>query len=44
MLAKETKKELVKYLLSTIYLEYKNVFLKAALDKLPSYYIYNYKI
>jgi len=43
-LAKETNKELVKRLLPTIYMGYKNAFLKAALDKLPPYRIYNYKI
>ena len=43
-LAKETNKELVKRLLPTIYAEYKDIFLKAALDKLPPYRIYNYKI
>src|SRR5882757_4189359 len=43
-LAKETNKELVKRLLPTIYAGYKNTFLKAALDKLPPYRIYNYKI
>src|SRR5467141_446514 len=43
-LAKETNKELVKRLLPTIYTGYKNIFLKAALDKLPPYRIYNYKI
>jgi len=43
-LTKETNKELVKRLLSTIYAKYKNAFLKAALDKLPSYRTYNYKI
>ena len=36
-LAKETNKELVKRLLPTIYTGYKDVFLKAALDKLPPY-------
>src|SRR6267378_4711605 len=36
-LAEETNKELVKYLLPTIYMGYKNIFLKAALDKLPPY-------
>jgi len=36
-LAKKTNKELVKRLLSTIYAGYKDVFLKAALDKLPPY-------
>ena len=43
-LAKETNKELVKRLLPTIYAGYKDIFLKAALDKLPPYQIYNYKI
>jgi hypothetical protein len=43
-LAKETNKELVKRLLPTIYVEYKDVFLRAALDKLPPYQIYNHKI
>jgi len=43
-LAKETNKELVKRLLPTIYIGYKNAFLKAALDKLPPYRTYNYKI
>jgi len=42
--AKETDKELVKRLLFTIYIDYKNTFLKAALDKLPPYRIYDYKI
>jgi len=42
--AKETNKELVKRLLPTIYAKYKDVFLKAALDKLPPYRTYNYKI
>jgi len=42
--AKETDKELVKCLLFTIYTDYKDIFLKAALDKLPPYQIYNYKI
>jgi len=36
-LIKETNKELVKRLLSTIYTKYKDVFLRAALDKLPPY-------
>ena len=36
-LAKETNKELVKRLLPTIYINYKDAFLKAALDKLPPY-------
>ncbi len=34
-LAEETDKELVKYLLPTIYAGYKNAFFKVALDKLP---------
>jgi len=42
--AKETDKELVKRLLPTIYAKYKDVFLKAALDKLPPYRMYSYKI
>jgi hypothetical protein len=36
-LAKETNKELVKRLLPTIYIGYKDTFLKAALDELPPY-------
>src|SRR5882757_7218938 len=36
-LAKETNKELVKRLFPTIYTGYKDVFLKAALNKLPPY-------
>ena len=36
-LAKETNKELVKRLLPTIYVGYKDAFLRAALDKLPPY-------
>ena len=43
-LAKETDKELVKCLLSTSYINYKDVFLKAALDKLPPYWTYDHKI
>jgi len=43
-LIKETNKELVKYLLPTVYTKYKDVFLRAALDKLPPYRMYNYKI
>jgi len=43
-LDKETNKELVKRLLSTIYTGYKDAFLKAALDKLPPYQTYDYKI
>jgi len=42
--AKETNKELVKRLLSTIYVGYKDAFLKVVLDKLPLYQTYNYKI
>jgi len=33
----ETNKELVKYLFFSIYLKYKDICLKAALDKLPFY-------
>ena len=36
-LAKETNKELIKRLLSTIYARYKGIFLKVALDELPPY-------
>ena len=36
-LDKETDEELVERLLFTIYINYKDVFLKAALDKLPPY-------
>ena len=43
-LAEEANKELVKRLLSTFYVSYKDVFLKAALDKLLPYWMYNYKI
>ena len=43
-LAKEADKELVKRLLFTFYTSYKDVFLKVALDKLPPYRTYNYKI
>ena len=43
-LAEETDEELVKCLLSTIYLGYKDIYLKAALDKLPLYRTYDYKI
>jgi len=43
-LAKETNKELIKYLFPTIYINYKNAFLKVALDKLLLYQIYDYKI
>ena len=43
-LAKETDKELIKRLLPTIYTRYKSIFLKAALDELPPYRTYNYKI
>jgi len=42
--AKETNEELVKRLLFTIYIDYKNAFLKAALNKLPPHRTYNYKI
>jgi len=43
-LIKETNKKLVKRLLPTIYAKYKDAFLRAALDKLPPYQTYNYKI
>jgi len=33
----ETDKELVKYLFFSIYLKYKDIYLKATLDKLPFY-------
>jgi len=36
-LAEETNKELVKRLLPIIYINYKDAFLKAALNKLPPY-------
>jgi len=36
-LTEETDKELVKYLFFSIYLKYKNMYLKAALNKLPFY-------
>ena len=36
-LAEETNKELIKRLLPTIYIGYKDAFLKAALDELPPY-------
>ena len=42
--AEETNEELVKRLLPTIYARYKGIFLKAALDKLPPYRTYDYKI
>ena len=43
-LAKEIDEELVKCLFPIIYIKYKNIFLKAALDKLPPHQIYNHKI
>ena len=43
-LAKETDKELVKYLFFTYFLCYKNAFLKAALNILSPHQTYNYKI
>ena len=43
-LAKETNEKLIKHLLPTIYVGYKNTFSKAASDKLPPYQIYNHKI
>ena len=36
-LTKETNKDLIKCLLPTIYIGYKDIFSKAALDKLPPY-------
>ena len=42
--AEETDEELVKRLLPTIYVGYKDAFLKAALDELPPYRMYDYKI
>jgi hypothetical protein len=43
-LANKTDDELIKRLLFTIYARYKGIFSKAALDKLPPYRTYNYKI
>jgi hypothetical protein len=43
-LAKESNEELVKRLLPTYLLSYRDVFLKVALDILPPHQIYNYKI
>ena len=40
----ETDEDLVERLLPTIYAGYKDVFLKAASDKLPPYRTYNHKI
>jgi len=40
----ETDEELVKRFLFSIYLRYKDIYLKAALNKLPFYQIYDYKI
>jgi len=40
----ETDEELVKRLFFSIYLKYKNIYLKAVLNKLLFYQIYNYKI
>ena len=37
MPAEETNKELVKRPLSAIYIDYKDIFSKGALDKLPPY-------
>jgi len=36
--------ELVKCLFFSIYLKYKNIYLKVALNKLPLYWTYDYKI
>jgi len=43
-LVKESNEELVKRLLPTYLLSYRDAFLKAALDILPPYQIYDYKI
>ena len=43
-LTEEINKEFIKHLLPTIYIRYKGVFLKAALNELPPHWIYNYKI
>ena len=43
-LAEEINNELVEHLLPTIYSKYKGVYLRAALDKLPLYWTYNYRI
>ena len=43
-LIKKTNEELIKCLLFTIYARHKGAFLKAVLDELPPYQIYNYKI
>jgi hypothetical protein len=43
-LVKETNKELVKRLFPTYLLDYKDAFLKVALNILPPYQTYNYKI
>ena len=43
-LIKEINKEFIKCLFFTIYARYKGAFLKIALNKLPPYWIYNYKI
>jgi len=44
VLVEETNKELVKRLLPNYLLNYRDAFLKAALDILPPYQTYNYKI
>ena len=43
-LAKETNEELIKPLFFIIYIRYKGIFLKAALDKPSPYRMYDYKI
>jgi len=43
-LAKESNEELVKRLLFTYLLSHRDAFLKAALNMLPPYQIYDYKI
>jgi len=44
VLVEETNKELVKHLLPNYLLNYRDAFLKVALDILPPYQTYNYKI
>ena len=43
-LTKETNKEFIERLLPTIYARHKGVFSKTALNELPPYRMYNYKI
>jgi len=44
MLTEKTDKKLIKSFFLTIYLKYKNIYLKAALNRSLSYQIYSYKI